>query len=100
MSKADQIYCVYILDNGKGALYTGVTNDLERRLHEHKAKLIKGFTSKYVIDQLLYFEEFGRVDEAIAMEKQIKGWVRKKKLQLIRELNPSFRDLSLDWLTD
>lgn len=97
MTKSDGPFFVYILGNGRGILYTGVTNDLERRIYEHKSKLVKGFTSKYGVDQLLYFEAFDSIEEAIKGEKRIKGWVRKKKLQLIRSINPTFRDLTEDW---
>lgn len=90
-------YFVYILGNGKGALYTGVINNLERRIQEHKQKKIKGFTARYNIDQLLYSESFDNVYEAITAEKVIKGWTRKKKLALIRTQNPKFEDLSKDW---
>lgn len=91
-------YYVYILSNESGLLYTGVTNDLERRVYEHKAKLIKGFTQKYGIARLLYFEEFDNINEARDAEKRIKGWTRKRKLDLIRTQNPRFVDLSKDWL--
>jgi len=97
MASDSKSYFVYILGNGKGALYVGVTNDLERRIQEHKTKLIKGFTSKYSVDHLLFYESFGDISDAIAAEKQIKGWVRKKKLELIRSINPTFKDLSADW---
>ena len=90
-------YYVYILGNGKGALYVGVTSDLVRRVYEHKTKAIKGFTSKYNIDQLLFFEEFSDRNEALDAENRIKGWLRKKKLGLIRTINPKFEDLSKDW---
>ena len=65
---------------------------------EHKQKRAKGFTSKYNINQLLYCESFSNIEDAISVEKQIKGWVRKKKLELIRTLNPAFSDLSKEWL--
>lgn len=84
-------FFVYILGNGKGTLYVGVSNNLERRMHEHKKRLIQGFASKYALDQLLFFEEFPYINEAIEMEKRIKGWVRKKKLALIRTRNPQIR---------
>ncbi len=93
-------YYVYILGNGKGTLYVGVTNDLVRRLLEHKGKRIQGFTSKYGVDQLLYSEEFASIHDALAAEKQIKGWTRKKKLELIRTQNPKFEDQSKDWFED
>ena len=91
-------YFVYILGNGKGTLYIGVTNNLARRLYEHKTKQVPGFTAKYAVDQLLFAESFGNVHDALAAEKQIKGWTRKKKLELIRTQNPTFEDLSKDWL--
>ncbi|MCL5428715.1 MAG: GIY-YIG nuclease family protein [Chloroflexi bacterium] len=90
-------YFVYILGNGKGALYVGVTNDLERRMYEHKMKMVKGFTSRYGLNQLLFMEEFTDIYQALDAEKKIKGWVRKKKLALIRTINPKFEDLSKDW---
>jgi putative endonuclease len=74
-------------------LYTGVTNDLRRRVYEHKEKLVKGFTSKYNCDKLVYFEHFDHIDDAIAREKQIKAGSRKKKLDLINSLNPEWVDL-------
>ena len=90
-------YFVYIMGNAYGTLYTGVTNNLERRVDEHKRGAVKGFTKKYKINRLLYFEEFDNIDEACATEKVVKGWLRKKKLDLIRRLNPKFIDLSEDW---
>ncbi len=73
-------YYVYIMTNKSGTLYTGMTNDLVRRVYEHKAKLIPGFTKKYNIDKLIYFEAFGSPSGAIVAEKKIKGWIRKKRL--------------------
>lgn len=90
-------YYVYILGNGKGTLYVGMTNELQRRVFEHKTKAIKGFTAKYDLTQLLFFQEFNDANEAFDAEKQIKGWLRKKKLELIRTMNPKFDDLSKDW---
>ncbi|MBI5214708.1 MAG: GIY-YIG nuclease family protein [Ignavibacteriae bacterium] len=91
-------YYVYIMTNRRnGTLYTGVTNNLERRVYEHKHKLIQGFTSKYGLHQLVYFEDTIDVNAAIAREKQIKGWVRKKKLALIESINPEWKDLSEGW---
>lgn len=87
-------YYVYILFNKRnGTLYTGVTNNLKRRIEEHKNKSIKGFTSQYNINKLGYFEEFNDIQLAIAREKQIKAGNRKKKLQLIESLNPNWDDL-------
>jgi putative endonuclease len=91
-------YYVYILTNRRhGVLYTGVTNDLERRIYEHKCKLILGFASKYNLRKLVYFEETTDVNAAIAREKQIKGWLRKKKVALIESMNPEWKDLTEDW---
>lgn len=88
-------YFVYILTNKSNTLYIGVTNNLERRMWEHKNKLVDGFTSKYNLDKLVYYEEFRRIEDAIAAEKKIKGWTRKKKMELIRSNNPEFKDLSI-----
>lgn len=90
-------YYVYIITNDSGTLYIGVTNDIARRVYEHKHKLVAGFTSKYNITQLVYFEETNDVQAAIAREKQIKGWLRNKKIALIRSVNPKWEDLSSDW---
>jgi putative endonuclease len=85
------------MTNGKRTLYTGITNNLYRRVHEHKEKLIPGFTKKYNIDYLVYVESTPDVIAAITREKQIKGWTRAKKISLIESSNPEWRDLSLDW---
>ena len=90
-------YYVYIMTNHSGTLYTGVTNDLHRRVYEHKQKLAPGFTQKYKITQLVYYEETPDVKAAIAREKQIKGWVRSKKTVLIETANPEWQDLSEGW---
>jgi putative endonuclease len=74
-----------------------MTNSLQRRVYEHKHKVIKGFTSKYDVNRLVYFEVFGDVRDAIAREKQIKSWRRDKKLALIESMNPKWQDLSEDW---
>jgi putative endonuclease len=87
-------YSVYIMASRSRVLYTGVTNDLARRAEEHKRGLTPGFTSRYHITRLVYFEEFGDVRDAIAREKQIKGWVRSRKIQLIEGRNPTWRDLA------
>jgi len=88
-------YFVYIMTNKKsGVLYTGITNNLARRVYEHKEKLISGFTSKYNLTKLVFFEETHDVKAAIAREKQIKGWLRKKKIELIESRNPDWNDLS------
>ena len=89
------LYYVYILTNASNkVLYTGVTNDLERRCYEHKQKLVKGFTQKYNVDKLIYFERFDSIDSAIAREKQIKGFSREKKLALINKVNIDWKELS------
>jgi len=89
------MYYVYILTNwSNNVLYTGVTNDLERRLYEHKNKMVKGFTEKYNVNKLVYFESTTDVRSAIRKEKQIKGWLRSKKIDLIEDLNPRWKDLS------
>ena len=90
-------YCVYIMTNKSRTLYTGVTNNLERRVYEHKNKLISGFTSRYNITQLVHYEETNDVQEALIREKQIKGWLRSKKIALIEFVNPQWKDLSLEW---
>ena len=77
-------------------LYTGVTNDLKRRVYEHKNKLVEGFTKKYNIGKLVYHEVCEDIEGAILREKQIKGWLRVKKIALIESINPEWRDLSLD----
>lgn len=87
-------YYVYIMTNqGNTVLYTGFTNDLQRRVYEHKAKLTKGFTNRYNICKLVYYEIFDDAEIAILREKQIKSGSRKKKIQLIEGMNPSWKDL-------
>jgi len=90
-------YYVYIMTNSSKTLYIGVTNDLHRRVGEHKEGQIKGFTSKYLIKKLVYYEESCDINVAINREKQLKGWLRKKKIALIESVNPDWRDLSEDW---
>ena len=90
----EHAYYVYILSNSNGILYTGMTNDIYRRMKEHQDGNIDGFTKKYKINRLVFFEEYQYVEDAIAREKQIKGWDRRKRLDLIRTLNPKFEDLS------
>jgi len=88
------LYYVYILTNAHhNVLYVGVTNDLERRCYEHKQKKIKGFTKKYNVDKLIYFERFDLIDLAIGREKQIKGFSRAKKLALINQSNKEWKEL-------
>jgi putative endonuclease len=87
-------YYVYILASNTGTLYVGISNDLVRRTYEHKHKLIPGFTAKYGVDRLVHFEHSHDVGAAIAREKQIKGWTRKKKLALVASSNPEWKDLA------
>ena len=89
-------YHVYIMTNHSRTLYTGVTNDLKRRVYQHKHKLIPGFTSKYNITQLVYFETTTDVKAAVAREKQIKGWLKETKIALIDSINPQWQDLSVE----
>ena len=89
-----RLYYVYILTNESNkVLYTGVTNDLERRCSEHKKKQINGFTKKYNVTKLVYFETFDQIEIAISREKQIKGLLRTKKVKLIQEFNNNWQDL-------
>jgi len=90
-----------MMNKSNSVNYTGVTNNLERRVWEHKfSENEKNFTAKYNINKLVYFEEFNDVNCAIAREKQIKGLSREKKLNLIKEKNPEFKDLSEEWYKD
>jgi putative endonuclease len=94
----DHVYFVYILTNAsRRSLYIGVTNALKVRVKQHKEKEHEGFTAKYNIDRLVYFETFQYIRAAIAREKQLKGWTRTRKLALIVTRNPQFRDLSDEW---
>jgi putative endonuclease len=90
-------YYVYILANLSRTLYVGVTNNLERRMYEHKHKLMPGFTRKYNLTMLAYFETTPDVLAALAREKEIKGWRRERKVALIEANNPTWRDLSVDF---
>lgn len=93
----EKTYCVYILASKLRVLYTGVTSNLVSRVWQHKTKQVPGFTQNYNCDQLVFFEAFRDVRAAIAREKQIKGWRRSKKLNLIESMNPKWKDLSADW---
>ena len=93
-------YFVYIMTNVSRTLYTGVTNNLVRRVYEHKNKIIPGFTSRYNITELVYFEETSDVQAALTREKEIKGWRRAKKSQLIASVNPKWLDRSSKWHED
>ena len=94
----NRTYYVYLLTNWNNkVIYLGVTNNLERRLYEHKNKLVKGFTEKYNVNKLVYFEETQDVTAAIAREKEIKKWRRDKKNQLVNRMNPKWKDLASGW---
>jgi len=91
---ASRHYYVYIMSNRSKTIYTGVTNNLERRVYQHKSKQIQGFTAKYNLTRLVYYEETADVISAISREKTIKGWLRAKKIALIESVNPSWNDLA------
>ena len=91
-------YYVYILASKRnGTLYIGVTNDLERRLYEHRNNLIEGFTNKYNVHHLVYYEDVNDIQSALQREKQLKRWTRKWKIELIEKVNPEWRDLAEDY---
>src|SRR3989344_5623100 len=89
-------YYVYIMGNTRPTLYIGVTNNLIRRVYEHKNNLAEGFTKRYKLHKLLYFEVFSAIKDALNREKQLKHWDREWKLDLIKNTNPSFKDLYSD----
>jgi putative endonuclease len=90
-------YHVYILASPSGVLYTGVTNDIQARTLQHKQKAVEGFSQRYNVTRLLYFEIFGDIRLAIAREKQIKSWRRAKRVALINSQNPRWAEISADW---
>jgi putative endonuclease len=90
-------FWVYIMASKSRRIYTGVTNDIERRVLEHKHGEIEGFTQRYGINRLVYRERFHYIGNAIAREKQIKGWDRARRVALIESVNPTWEDLSLEW---
>jgi putative endonuclease len=90
----DRVFHVYIFAGKSGVLYTGMTNNLVQRVYQHKQKQIPGFTQKYNVTQLVWFEAHGRATSAIAREKRIKAWSRSKKVALIEIANPQWKDLS------
>ena len=92
-----ETYYVYIMTNLSGTLYTSLTDNLEQRVYEHKHDLVPGFASKYNITKLVYYEEKNNENAALAREKQIKGWLRAKKVALIESKNPEWKDLSAGW---
>ena len=93
MNTAPRTYYVYVLASISRTIYVGVTNDLERRVAKHGEGLTSGFTAKYHVKRLIYFEAFGEIEAAVAREKQLKGWRRAKKIKLIESLNPNWNDL-------
>jgi putative endonuclease len=96
----DRTYYVYILGSISGTLYIGVTGNLRRRMWQHKNHVFSGFSADHNVDRLLYREKYGSVGHAIAREKQLKGWARKKKIALIEKENSKWRDLAGDWFED
>jgi len=90
-------YFVYIMSSQRRVLYIGVTSKLERRVFQHKTHFFGGFTGKYNVSNLVYFERYSNVYRAIGREKELKGWLRQKKLSLIESTNPNWKDLSYGW---
>ena len=90
-------YCVYIVGSLSGTLYIGMTGNLHKRAFEHKCHRIEGFTDKYDVERLLYWESYDDVHNAIGREKQLKGWRREKKVVLVESMNPQCLDLSKEW---
>jgi putative endonuclease len=89
-----------ITNSSNTVLYIGVTNNIERRLFEHKSRMIKGFSSKYNLTKLVYYEEYSDIKTAVEREKYLKGWKRSRKNDLIATMNPNWTDLSLEWYGD
>ncbi len=97
----ERIYYVYILASQKnGTLYIGVTNDVINRVYEHKQKMNPGFTNKYNVNKLVYYEEYQYIDDAIDREKNLKKWKRGWKIKMIEEFNPSWKDLFTELTND
>lgn len=91
-------YFVYMMASFRQVLYIGVTNNLQRRVYQHKQKTdAESFTARYNVNRLVFFEAYGEIQDALAREKQLKSWRREKKVALLTEHNPNWRDLSLDW---
>ena len=94
----NKTYAAYIMTNySQTSFYIGVTGNLQKRVWEHKNKFVEGFTKRYNIDRLVYYELTDSVETALNREKQLKRWHRDWKINLIKEMNPEFRDLSMDW---
>jgi putative endonuclease len=96
-SQRQHCYTVYLLGSITGTLYVGITSNLHFRVRQHKGHTFRGFTAKYEVERLLYYETYGEVTNAIKREKQLKGWRREKKIALIEKLNPQWKDLSRGW---
>ncbi len=96
-SQRQHCYTVYILGSRSGTPYVGITSNLHFRLQQHRNHRFRGFTATYEVNRLLYFETYGEVTNAIAREKQLKGWRRDKKIALIEKANPQWKDLSRGW---
>lgn len=92
-SELDLAYVYMLASARNGTLYVGVTTDIVKRVHEHKSKLVKGFTSRYNVDKLVWFEQSDSIESAIVREKQLKEWKRAWKIELIEETNPYWNDL-------
>ena len=94
----NKTYAVYIMTNySQTSFYIGITGNLQKRVWEHKNKVVDGFTKKYNVDRLVYYELTDSIDTALNREKQLKRWHRDWKINLIKEMNPEFKDLSMDW---
>ena len=93
----DYVFWVYIVGSRSGTLYIGITNDIDRRMREHKSGEFEGFAAKYGCNRLVYYEKFDNVLRAISREKQLKGWRRSKKVALIESMNPRWEDLAEKW---
>jgi putative endonuclease len=93
----DRAYATYILASRSRVLYVGSTSDLVRRVYQHRTRMIKGFTQKYDVTRLVYFEQTPNARAAVAREREIKGWRRQKKVRLIESVNPGWLDLAAGW---
>ncbi len=96
-NRAARRFVVYVMASASRTLYVGMTNDLQRRVYEHKRKLIPGFTAQYNVTRLVHAEEYPEPRSTFAREKQLKGWRREKKVALIEGSNPDWRDLNVEW---
>jgi len=96
----EKAYYIYFMSNRSRTLYAGVTGNIRKRVYEHKTGAVEGFTSRYRLDRLVYWEKFQYVRNAIAREKQIKRWKRVKKVQLVVSMNPTWKDLAADWFPE